>query len=176
MNFVFTLVIGISVLVMTILSPDSVLSSLVDGAGRGVEFCIKLFAVYAVWTSVLKLWEKTNVLRFLSKKSTPLLRKIFPGENETCYENLSVNLSANFLGMGGAGTPAGIAATKNMISPKNKTMLLVINSTSIQLIPTTIVALRATQNATKDIILPTLFSTIISTAIGMLSVKIFIRK
>ena len=176
MNFIFTLILVVGIGIMTAFSPEKALSSLVGGAGKGVDFCLKMLAVYAVWSSVLKLWEKTGVMRFLSKKSGFLLRKIFPREREECYADLSVNLSANFLGMGGAGTPAGIRATKNMLSPKNRTMLIVINSTSIQLIPTTIVALRATYLSQKDIILPTLLSTFVSTLLGVLLVKILVKK
>lgn len=176
MNFVFTIVLIAGILLLTIASPETALSSFLHGAERGVTFCLQLLAVYAVWLSVLQLWEKTHVMRFLSEKSKPLLRRLFPGENDLCYENLSVNLSANFLGMGGAGTPAGIRATKEMTHAKNRTMLLVVNSTSVQLIPATIVALRAAQNATKDIILPTLLSTVISTFLGIVCVKVFVRK
>ena len=105
----------------------------------------------------------------------PLISSIFPGENEEVYNDLAVNLSANLLGMGSAGTPAGISATEKFSSRKNRTMLLVINSTSIQIIPTTIIALRSTFGATSDIILPTLISTVVSTLTGALMVKFFCK-
>ena len=175
MNFVFTLILCASVLCLIFISPDSVLSSLIEGTGNGLTFAVKLFAVYGVWLSVLKIWEKLNFDKFCARKSIGLLKKFFPGENDSCYADLSVNLSANFLGMGSAGTPAGINACKKMISPKNKTMLIVINSTSIQLIPTTIVAIRTAHSASSDIILPTLISTFLSTFIGIVMVKIFVK-
>lgn len=176
MNFVFTLILFSSVLVFTVFSPESALSSLISGAGEGLNFALKLFAIYAVWLSIMKIWENLRFDVFCAKKSAPLLKKIFPGENDSCYADLSVNLSANFLGMGSAGTPAGINASKKMISPKNRTMLLVINSTSIQLIPTTIIAMRSSLGAKTDIILPTLISTFLSTFIGAIMVKIFVKK
>lgn len=176
MNFVFTLILFSSVLCLTIFSPDAALSSLLNGAAEGLSFAIRLFAVYAVWMSVMKLWEKLRFDSFCAKKCAPLLKKLFPDENDSCYADLSVNLSANFLGMGSAGTPAGINASKKMISPKNRTMLLVINSSSIQLIPTTIIAMRSAHSATTDIILPTVISTFFSTFIGVILVKLFVKK
>ncbi len=176
MNFVFTLIIVASLIAITVVNPDGALSALISGAGKGVTFAIKLFAIYTVWLSVLGIWQKLGFDAFLAKKSSPLLRRLFPGESDECYSSLSVNLSANFLGMGSAGTPAGMNASKSMTSPKNRTMLLVINSSSIQLIPTTIIALRSLQNAKTDIILPTVISTFLSAIFGIILVKVFVKK
>ena len=174
-NAVFTLILIIGLSVLTVVSPEEALSSLISGGSNGVNFAIKLFSVYAVWLSILELWNKMGFDGFLSKKIRPLLKKIFPKESEKCYTHLAVNLSANFLGMGSAGTPAGMLATEEMTNKKNRAMLLVINSTSVQLIPTTIVALRSGYGATTDIILPTLLSTVVTTACGMLLVKFFVK-
>ena len=176
MNFLFSVILIASLTALIIISPDSALGFFISGAGKGLNFALKLFAVYAVWCSVLSLWEKMNFNRFFARKTAPFLHKIFPGEEEDVYGDLSVNLSANFLGMGSAGTPAGIRGTKNMKSAKNRSMLIVINSTSIQLIPATIVALRATYVSTTDVILPTIISTSISTLIGFFLVKILVKK
>jgi spore maturation protein A len=124
----------------------------------------------------MALWRKLNFDKFCAKKLSFAIKKIFPDETDDCYDDLAVNLSANLLGLGSAGTPAGISATKKFRSKKNKIMLLVINSCSIQLIPTTIVALRSTYSATEDIILPTLISTIIGVFVGGLLVKITVKK
>lgn len=176
MNFVFTAIILASLILLSVTNADAALSYLINGAEKGLNFAIKLFAVYTVWLSVLEIWKKLRFDAFLAKKSSPLLKKLFPEESDDCYSSLSVNLSANFLGMGSAGTPSGMNASKTMISPKNRSMLLVINSTSIQLIPTTIIAIRSTRFATTDIILPTIISTFFSTALGILLVKIFVKK
>ena len=176
MNAIFCLILIASVAVLTALSPDQVLSSLVAGAGNGLQFALKMFAVYAVWCSVLLLWEKMGLIRFFARKTSKFLRRLFPGEEEPVYGDLALNLSANFLGLGSAGTPAGIRATKSFAAEKHRTLLIVINSTSIQLLPTTVLAIRSTFGATKDIVLPTAISTILSTAIGVLLVKLLVRK
>lgn len=160
---------------MLFTAPESFVKTMSDGATLGISFCIKLLAIYTVWLSIMKIWEKLRLDSILSRKMQPLLTKIFPNEQAECYDNLSVNLSANILGMGGAATPAGIKATELMKNNKNRVMLLVVNSTSIQLIPTTIISMRSSYFASSDIILPTLISTIISTLVGVILVKIFVK-
>ena len=175
MNLVFTAVMIAGLVVILILSPDATLSTLIQGSSKGLDFSIKIFSVYVVWLSVLDLWRKMNFDGFLAEKIKPILKKLFPSENDRCYANVAVNLSANLLGMGNAGTPAGINALSEMKRRQNKVMLLVVNATSIQLIPTTIVALRSAQGAQTDIILPTLLSTLLTTLIGAVLVKIFVK-
>ena len=174
-NAVFSLILIVGLTALTFTAPEKALSSLIDGSTSAVGFGIKLFSIYAVWLSVMTLWRKMRFDVFLSEKIKPLLKKLFPKENETCYAHLAVNLSANLLGMGSAGTPAGMLAIEEMKERKNRTMLLVVNSTSIQLIPTTIVALRSSYGATTDIILPTLLSTIFTTVCGIALVKLLIK-
>lgn len=175
MTVVFTALIIVSTIMLIIINPDAVMQSLINGANDSVVFGIKLFCIYALWLSVLNLWCEIRFDTFLAKKLKFILKKLFPKENEICYNYLSVNLSANMLGMGSAGTPAGIKAVENMNRRKNKIMLVVINSSSIQIIPTTILAMRSTLNATADIILPSLISTIFSTALGIILVEIFVK-
>ena len=151
------------------------MQSLITGANDSVTFCIKLFCIYALWLSILNLWREIRFDTFLANKLKFILKKLFPKENDNCYNYLSINLSANMLGMGSAGTPAGIKAVENMRIKKNKIMLVVINSTSIQIIPTTILALRSTLNSKVDIILPSLIATIFSTFIGILLVELLVK-
>ena len=175
MNAVFSIILISSCIVALFINPDAVLNSLLTGGKNGLDFSLKLFDVYAVWLSVLQLWKELKFDSFLGRKLKPLLKKIFPNETDDCYDDLSVNLSANMLGMGSAGTPAGINATKKMSSKKNRTMLIVINSSSVQIIPTTIIAMRSALNARTNIILPSIIATFFSTFLGFLLVKIFIK-
>lgn len=160
---------------MLFTSPDSVLPALISGGSNGLNFSFKLFAIYAVWLSILKIWSSLRFDLWLGDKLKPVLYKIFPNESVECYGQLSINLSANMLGMGSAGTPAGIAAIENMNIKKNRIMLLVINSTSVQIIPTTIIAMRSSLSSQTDIILPSVIATFFSTFIGFLLVKILVK-
>lgn len=175
MNFIFTGFLLISAIALLIYNPDLIMNALLKGGADGLTFSLKLFAVYAVWLSILNIWSKMNFDKWLGSRLTFILRKIFPDESDDCYSYLSVNLSANMLGMGSAGTPAGIKATESMSSKKNRIMLIVINSTSVQIIPTTIIALRSSAGSTTDIILPSLIATFISTFLGFLMVKLFVK-
>ncbi|HKL74017.1 MAG TPA: hypothetical protein VJ903_03920 [Clostridia bacterium] len=175
MSIVFSVVLIVSVVVLLFANPSLVMSSLIDGATKSVNFSIVMFCIYAIWLSVLNVWHELRFDTFLGSKLKRFLYKIFPNENDICYNFLSLNLSANILGMGSAATPAGISAVENMEQRKNRILLVVINSTSIQLFPTTILAMRSAQNATTDIILPSLISTVFSTILGIILVKVFVK-
>ncbi len=175
MNVFFSGVLLVCSLLLLIFSPEKLLDSLLTGGSEGLTFSLKLFAVYAVWLSILDLWKKLGIDRFLGKILSKVTKKVFPDENDLCYDALSVNLSANMLGMGGAGTPAGIKAAENMQSKKNRIMLIVINSSSVQLIPTTIIAMRSSYGSVTDIILPSLIATFVSTFSGFLAVKFLVK-
>ena len=175
MEILFTVFLLLSSVAMLFLDPDGLLSALVGGGSQGVQFALRMFGVYGVWLSVMELWKKLKFDAFLSKGLRGVLKKIFPGESEACYNDLSVNLSANLLGMGGAGTPAGIEATAEMTSKKNRVMLIVLNASSLQILPTTVIALRASYGAVTDIILPSLITTVVTTATAYLLVKIFVK-
>ncbi len=152
---------------------------MIEGVQGAITLCIKLIAIYAVWLSVLKLMERTGLDRGLSNILKPVIKRLFRGESDETYKWISVNMASNMLGMGGASTPAGIEAMhymeKNNPSTGNMSLLLVINATSIQLIPATVIALRSTAGSANPsgIILPTLISSTIATIAGAILVKIF---
>lgn len=175
MSIVFSAVLIVSVVALIFINPSLVMSSLIGGATKSVNFSIVMFCIYAIWLSVLNIWHELHFDTFLGSKLKRILYKLFPNESDKCYDYLSMNLSANILGMGSAGTPAGISAVENMENRKNRIMLVVINSTSIQLIPTTILAMRSAQNAAADIILPSLISTVFSTFLAIILVKVFVK-
>ncbi len=176
MNVVFCLLIISSSIYLIVESPDSVMGIMMNGATRAAYFTLTLFSIYVVWMTVLNVLSKTKLDKGLSKLIARPIRRLFPRENEAAYDALALNLSANMLGMGGAATPAGIRAMENMQSRKNRIMLVVVNSTSIQLIPTTIIGMRADYDATTDIILASLITTFATTVIAILLVKIFVRE
>lgn len=183
MSVAFLLISLASLIALLIQSPESAFPAMIDGVSQAIMLIIKLTAIYAVWLSVLKMMQETKLDKALSKILKPITRKIFKNENEEAYDWICINLSANMLGMGGVATPAGIKAMSAMENGSDKAtdnmiMLLVINATSIQLIPATVVAMRATagsQNA-SDIIVPTLISSGIATLCGMIICKVLSLK
>ena len=183
MNIAFLLITFASIVAMIIKSPESAFPTMIDGVGQAITLIIKLTAIYAVWLSVLDMMTKTKLDKKLSKLLKPVARKIFKNESEEAYDWICINLSANMLGMGGVATPAGIKAMSAMEdgsikATDNMIMLLVINATSIQLIPATVVAMRASHGSqsASDIMAPTLISSGIATLCGMIICKVLSLK
>ena len=183
MNIAFLLITFASIVAMIIKSPESAFPTMIDGVGQAIALIIKLTAIYAVWLSVLDMMTKTKLDKKLSKLLKPVARKIFKNESEEAYDWICINLSANMLGMGGVATPAGIKAMSAMEdgsikATDNMIMLLVINATSIQLIPATVVAMRSSHGSqsASDIIVPTLISSGIATLCGMIICKVLSLK
>ena len=119
--------------------------------------------------------------RALKRPLSRLFR--FTQGEETALSDISLNLSANMLGMGGAATPAGMAAMRKMARANGNDgrasdamiLFLVINTSSVQMLPTTMIALRAQAGAARptDIVLPVLAATAVSTVCGMAVCRMF---
>lgn len=183
MNIVFLILSLAGLAVLTFTNPERVFPTMISGAQEAVELSLKLLAVYSVWMSVLKLMEQTGLDKKLSRLLKPLTKRLFKGESDEAHTYISINLASNMLGMGGAATPAGINAMKLMDKggeriSANMSLLVVITSSSIQLIPATVIALRAQGGSSTpaDIFLPTLIATFSSTVIAIILCKVFSRK
>ncbi len=175
MNVVFVILVLSSAIVFVVQSPEELLPTMIEGTSRAVQFAVSLFCIYVVWLTVLEILKRTSIAKKLSRMLASPIKRLFPRENDAAYNHLALNLSANLLGMGGAATPAGIAAMESMQSKKNRIMLVVVNATSIQLIPTTILGMRAEYGGVTDIILPSLVTTMATTIIAVILVKVFVR-
>ena len=182
MNLVFVVLLLTSSITLLVTNPSGLLPAMVEGAEGAIQLCVKLLAIYSVWLSVLKIMEKTKLDAGLSRLLRPVIKRLFKGENEDAYKWLSLNMASNMLGMGGASTPAGIEAMRRMEkagkSTSNMSLLVVISATSIQLIPATVIALRASAGSVNpsSIIVPTLISSTIATAVGVILTKVFCNK
>lgn len=183
MNTIYVVMMIGSLLLVTITAPESALSIMLGGAKSAIGLSISLCAIYTVWLSVLQVIDKTGIGKTLSKAFKPLTKKLFKGESDLALEYITLNFSANLLGMGGAATPLGIKAMEYMQDGSDKAsdnmiLFVVINATSIQLLPATIIGLRASKGSASasDIILPSLIATTFSTLIGVILCKVFSSK
>ena len=179
MNVAFAALTLLSLVMMTFAAPADMLPSMISGVSGAIVLILKLTAVYAVWLSVLKMAEATGLDRKLSRALRPVIRRLFKGESEKSYDSISLNLASNMLGMGGATTPAAINAMASMCREEGKAtdnmlMLLVINATSIQIVPATVIALRAAAGSANaaSVFLPTLIATSCATAAGMILARL----
>lgn len=182
MNVIFGLVILVSSLLLLIFNPDALLPSMLTGGQKALDLTLKLIVVYAVWMGVFALLEKTGLSNKFAKLLKPVNRFLFGNIPDKANDYMSLNISANILGMSGITTPMGIKSVRELEKHPNTeyaiAMFFVINATSIQLIPTSVMALRSSLGSASpgDIILPTVISTLLSTIIGIVLVKIFIKK
>ena len=154
-----------------------------DSSKDAVSLCITMLGVMAFWCGIMEIAEKAGLVKKAAEKLRPVIRFLFPQlpvENKA-NEQIAINFIANILGLGWAATPAGIKAMKEMaVLNQNKNIascdmctFLVINISSIQLIPVNIIAYRS-QYKSPD---PTaiLFPSIIATTISTLAAVIFCR-
>ncbi len=181
MNLIFAVMAIISLIVMTVIDPENAYSAMLGGAENAISLAFKLAAIY--WLSVLDIMEKTNVNKFLHKLFSPMTKLLFRKEDEKTQELISMNFSANLLGMGGAATPLGIKAMERMNGDDTKAsdnaiLFMVINATSIQLLPATIIGLRASAGSVSasDIIIPSLIATSVATAVGVILCLVLRKK
>lgn len=173
MNVIFTIIFILSMITLLITAPDKLLPSLLTGAENSAKMALTLFCIYAVWMSVSNLAEKSGLSKGAAKALKPLSKKLFKTDNEKALENLAMNVSCNLLGIGGAATPYAVKAIGELEKDKNERaqkLLFVINATSIQILPTTVIALRAGAGsaAAFDIFLPSLICTAFSTIVAVL--------
>ena len=183
MDKIWLAIMLLSLIFLLFNSPETALTSMITASGSAVNLAVKLLAVYAVWLGLIEIVKKTELSRKLSSLLSPLIDLLFGKVDNKAKDYIAMNMSFNMLGVGNAATPTGIKAFNALQDGSDKAtatmvMLLVINTTSIQLLPTTIIGMRVTAgsaNAT-DIIMPSLIATIISTVVGVILVKLIYRK
>jgi len=179
MNWVWTSVMLVGLGLLLVGNVDIAISSILDGGSKAVSLSLKLWGIYAVWLGILKIVEETGLDKKLSKLLNPIIRRLVGPADSYTNNQIAINITSNLFGMGNASTPSGINAIAGFdkgskYATASMIMILILNSTSLQLIPTTIVGLRAlagSANAT-DIIFPTLVATVASTLVGIVLVKV----
>lgn len=167
---------------------ESVNNSIFNSLEEVITISMTLVGTMCLWCGLMEIVKNTSIIKKLTKILSPILNWLFPDSknNKEAMKNISLNTISNILGLGNAATPAGIKAMENLqeenINKKRLSnsmmMLVVLNTTSIELIPTTVIAIRSSLNAQNpaDIIIPIWFSTIIGTLVGVISTKIIIKR
>ena len=182
MNAIFGIILIISASVLLFCDPEGVLTAFLSGGEKALSLTLKMVVIYAVWLGVLNVFEKTGLSNAFAKLLKPANRRLFGDLPGKANDYVSLNMSANILGMSGATTPMGIKSIRELEKFPNTeyaiAMFFVINATSVQLIPSSVLALRIKCGAAtpSDIILPTVLATLLSSVIGIILVKIFIKK
>lgn len=158
----------------------------IEGTGQAVTLSLSLCGMICLWSGVMELMSRSGLSQKLSRLLHPLLLRLFPtaARDTETLDALSVNVSANLLGLGNAATPAGITAAKGLkrLSGKSSAsnelcLLVVMNTASIQLLPTTVAALRASFGAEApfDILPAVWLSSLLSVSAGITASRLFQR-
>lgn len=179
MNKIWLFMMLISLGVLLFVNPAATLDEMIGASAGALELCIELCAVYAVWLGLLEIVDASGLGQKLARLLRPVIKKLFRVDNQEIQKMIALNMSANMLGLGNAATPMGIKAMRAMDDGSGKAnfsmiMLIVINATSIQLLPSTVISLRSNAGSADaaDIILPTLLSTIVTVSVGITLVLI----
>ena len=180
MNILFCILFFSSAIYLFLFSPETFLASMLDSASKSATLAFSLIATYAVWLGLMQVWKDSGITAQISKRLKPFTSWLFKTRDTETLDALSMNLSVNLLGIGGAGTPYGIRSAQLLDKSENaeyaSSMLFVLNATSIQIIPTSIIGIRVALHSASpmDIFLPTLFTSLFSTLFAVLLCRILI--
>ena len=167
---------------------DSLNTGIFNSLAEAVELSITFLGTICLWNGIMEIAKNTSLINKLNNLLKPLINFLFPElkNKEKAKKEISMNMIANILGLGNAATPLGIKAMKTMQKEnKNKDVLtnsmmmfIVINTASIQLIPSNVIAIRTSLNSQNPslIIIPVWIATIIAASVGILVTKILIKK
>ena len=167
---------------------DATTKAMFDSTNNAIQIVIGMMGIVAMWSGFMKVAEKSGLVIFFAKALKPIIKILFPNisnDSEICGY-IGMNMSANILGLGNVATPIGIKTiekldciNKDKLRISNEMlMFIVINTASIQLIPTTVIALRsnyASQNPVS-IIIPTFLSSVISVIVAVVIVKLISKR
>lgn len=181
MNVLFPLILLLSCLLCLRADAGAFLPALLEGGQKAAVLALALLPSYCVWLGFFRVMEESGLAGKLSRALFPVGRRLFRTRDAAALECAAGNLAANFLGLPGAPTPLGVKAVEKFLAAKNEygaQMLFVLNATSLQLLPTTVIALRAAAGSSSpaDIFLPTLLATLLSTLVGAGLVALTCRK
>ena len=172
---------------------NAVTNQALASAKEAISLCITMAGAMAFWVGIMRIAEHQGILEKTAQKMNPILNFLFPSvpKSSPARSDIASNIVANVLGLGWAATPAGLKAMEQLSAIQDEKAghhvdtasddmctFLVINISSIQLIPVNIIAYRMQYGSTAPaaIIIPGLIATIISTAVGIICCRLFSRK
>lgn len=181
LNYIWSGLVIISIICSAILGNTKSLSNaLLDSGTSSIDLILTMSGILCLWSGIMKIADESGFTRLIARIFSPLLRPLFPklNKNSPAFKNITMNISANILGLSNAATPFGLKAMEELNTLNNKSdtaskemiIFVVMNTASIQLLPTTIATLRQSYGSTApfDIIIPVWISSILSLAVGLI--------
>lgn len=184
-NFIWCGMIVIGIIVGTLTGNiEAVSTAAIEWAETAVELSLGLIGVMALWLGLMKIAEEAGIVRGMGLLMKPIMVRLFPEvpADHPAMGSIVANMAANFFGLGNAATPLGIKAMQELQDlNENKdeasnamVMFLAINTSSITLISSSIIAYRSAAGAANpaDVIGPTIIATAVSTTVAIIACKV----
>lgn len=181
LNIIWLALIVVSIVVAAVTGRmEAVNQAAFEGAKTGVTVCFGLLSVLAFWMGIMRIAEKSGLLELVARILSPIIQLLFPDvpKGHPAMGYILSNMSANLLGLGNAATPMGLKAMEELqkLNPDKQAAtpamctLLAINTASITLIPTTMIAIRMQYGSANpvDIVGVTLLSSFAATIVALL--------
>lgn len=163
-------------------------NSIFESTKLAVDLSISLLGTMCLWNGIMQIASQTNIIKLLGKILNPIMKKIFPDvkKGEKVHKEISMNIIANIMGLGNAATPLGLKAMKSM-QEKNEdktrlsnsmAMFIVLNTASVQIIPTTVIAIRSSLGSANPtaMIVPVWIATICAAISAIIAAKLLMKK
>ena len=155
-------------------------SACFDGANSAILLVLSFAGVMCLWTGILRIAENAEADRFVAYLLRPVIRFLFPNldRDSKAVKYITLNITANILGLGNGATPMGIKAMEELdrekpeVATDEMCMFTVLNTAAFQLIPTSVIALRAAEEAEFGVIIPIWITSLCSLAAAVLCVKL----
>lgn len=166
---------------------EEVNNSIFDSASEAVKLTITFFGTLCMWNGIIQIASKTNLMKKITSLLNPIMTFLFPNikKGDKVHEEMSMNIVANMLGLGNAATPLGLKAMKSLQQLNEKkaelsdamVMFIVLNTASLQIIPTTVIAIRTSLGSTNPsgIIIQVWIATIAAAIAAITATKLLIK-
>lgn len=184
MSYIFGAMIALSFLYAVISGNLSALSSgIPEAATSAVELLISISGMLCMWSGFMRIAKDCGLIDKLARLFAPILKRLYPdvAPESDAFRYISMNISANLLGLGNAATPLGLSAMRELrrindsdTASDSMVTFVVMNTASIQLIPTTVAALRKSYGSQQpfDILLCVWMTSVTALAVGLISSRI----
>ena len=184
-NYIWGVFILLGVIISIIKGDNNLTNNLITSGTKGIDIIINLVPLMCLWLGTMKIAEESGLLDIISNKLSKIIRVVFPeipkGDPAIAY--ISSNIVMNMLGLGNAATPFGIKAMTRLkelnnnsdIASRSMITFLVINTSSVTIIPTTVISLRIASgsNNPTEIMTACIITTFLSSFIGLLIDRLF---
>jgi spore maturation protein A len=187
-NIIWFLILSLGIIIGIVTGKGEILSkAVISSTASSVELVMGLVGMMCLWCGIMKIAERSGLTDKLAGVLRPILKIMFKeaGKNKKAMSSITMNLTANMMGLSNAATPFGIKAMEEMqkgniekdTASNDMALFLVLNAACIQFLPTTVISIRAAYNSQNPaiIILPAIIATGVAAALGVVYCRVLER-